>query len=60
MELEEEAARNRERREHQGAGEGEAKQEEDAGAVELGDARLSLPGGSDGGDQPPEGSTAMA
>ncbi len=60
MELEEEAARNRERREHQAAGEGEVKQGEDAGAIELGDARLSLPGGSDGGGQPAEGSTAVA
>jgi len=62
MALEEEAARTRERQAHQGEGEGEGevKQEEDAGAIELGDARLSLPGGSDGDAQPREGSKPMA
>lgn len=48
MALEEEAARNRERQEQQ---DGEVKQ--DAGAIELGDTTLSLPG--DGGD----GDTAL-
>lgn len=54
MALEEEAARTRERQEQQ---DGEVKQ--DAGAIELGDTRLSLPGSGGDGDAPlPAESTA--
>lgn len=48
MALEEEAAKNRERQEQQN---GEVKQ--DMEAVELGDTKLSIPGGS-GDTTPPE------